>query len=426
MNHFEYGPEGLACEGVPLAKIASAVGTPVYVYSRATLERHFTVFRDALAAAGVADPLIAYAVKANSNIAVLKVLGKLGAGADTVSEGEVRRALAAGIPGERIVFSGVGKKRGEIAFALQAGVAEINVESEPELNLIAAVAAELGVKAKVAFRVNPDVAAGGHAKIATGKSENKFGVSFAEAARLYANASNNANLEPIGVACHIGSQITDLTPMRQAFTKMRGLVEQLLGEGLHVERLDLGGGLGVPYFDMPEPPSPADFAAMVGEVTKGLPVKLAFEPGRVIAANAGVLVSEVIHVHERPEGKRFLVIDAAMNDLIRPAMYDAFHDIRPVIQRAQQEQQGKSVYDVVGPICETGDTFTRDRALPTFGPGDLVAFMSAGAYGAAMASEYNTRPLVPEVLVDGDRFAVIRARPSYEEMLARDVAPEWV
>jgi diaminopimelate decarboxylase len=421
VNHFEYCPEGLACEGVPLARIAAEVGTPVYVYSRATLERHFTVFRDALAAAGVVDPLIAYAVKANSNVAVLKVLGNLGAGADTVSEGEVRRALAAGIPGERIVFSGVGKKRGEIAFALQAGVAEINVESEPELNLIASVAAELGVKAKVAFRVNPDVAAGGHAKIATGKSENKFGVSFAEAARLYANASNNANLEPIGVACHIGSQITDLTPMRQAFTKMRGLVEQLLGEGLHVERLDLGGGLGVPYFDMPEPPSPAEFAAMVGEVTKGLPVKLAFEPGRVIAANAGVLVSEVIHVHERPEGKRFLVIDAAMNDLIRPAMYDAFHDIRPLTKRA-----GETSYDVVGPICETGDTFTRDRVLPPLAAGELVAFMSAGAYGAAMASEYNTRPLVPEVLVDGDRFAVIRARPSYEEMLARDLTPDWV
>ena len=421
MNHFEYGPEGLACEGVPLARIAAEVGTPVYVYSRATLERHFTVFRDALTAAGIVDPLVAYAVKANSNVAVLKVLGDLGAGADTVSEGEVRRALAAGVPPERIVFSGVGKARREIEFALKAGVAEINVESEPELNLIAEVAAGLGLRAKVAFRVNPDVAAGGHAKIATGKSENKFGVSFAEAARLYANASNNAHLQPIGVACHIGSQITDLAPMRAAFTKMRSLVEQLLGEGLSVERLDLGGGLGVPYFNSPEPPSPAEFGAMVGEVTRGLPVKLAFEPGRVIAANAGVLVSEVIHVHERPEGRKFLVIDAAMNDLIRPAMYDAFHDIRPVVKRA-----GETVYDVVGPVCETGDTFTRDRALPPFAAGDLVAFMSAGAYGSAMASEYNTRPLVPEVLVDGGRYAVIRKRPTYEEMLARDLVPDWV
>ncbi|NGM49581.1 diaminopimelate decarboxylase [Caulobacter sp. 602-2] len=421
MNHFEYGPEGLACEGVPLAKIAAEVGTPVYVYSRATLERHFTVFRDALVEAGVVDPLVAYAVKANSNVAVLKVLGDLGAGADTVSEGEVRRALAAGIPGERIVFSGVGKKRDEIAFALKVGVAEINVESEPEMELIASVAAELGVRAKIAFRVNPDVAAGGHAKIATGKSENKFGVSFAEAARLYANASNNAALEPIGVACHIGSQIVDLEPMREAFTKMRGLVEKLIGESLSVERLDLGGGLGVPYFNHPEPPPPAAFAAMVAEVTKGLPVKLAFEPGRVIAANAGVMVSEVIHVHERPEGRKFLVIDAAMNDLVRPAMYDAFHDIRPV-----QPKSGESVYDVVGPVCETGDTFTRDRTLPPFGPGDLVAFMSAGAYGSAMASEYNTRPLIPEVLVDGDRYAVIRKRPTYDEMLARDLVPDWV
>jgi diaminopimelate decarboxylase len=421
VNHFEYGPEGLACEGVPLARIAAQVGTPVYVYSRATLERHFTVFRGALELAGVVDPLIAYAVKANSNVAVLKVLGDLGAGADTVSEGEVRRALAAGIPADRIVFSGVGKARREIEFALKAGVAEINVESEPELNLIADVAASLGLRAKVAFRVNPDVAAGGHAKIATGKAENKFGVSFAEAARLYANASNSAHLDPIGVACHIGSQITDLAPMREAFTKMRGLVEQLLGEGLSVERLDLGGGLGVPYFNMPTPPSPADFAAMVGEVTKGLPVKLAFEPGRVIAANAGVLVSEVLHVHERPEGKRFLVIDAAMNDLLRPAMYDAFHDIRPLVKR-----DGEAVYDVVGPICETGDTFTRDRQMQALKAGELVAFMSAGAYGAAMASEYNTRPLVPEVLVDGDKFAVIRARPSYEEILARDLVPDWV
>nr|WP_295105308.1 diaminopimelate decarboxylase [uncultured Caulobacter sp.] len=426
MNHFEYGPEGLACEGVALARIAAEVGTPVYVYSRATLERHFTVFRDALVAAGVVDPLVAYAVKANSNVAVLKVLGDLGAGADTVSEGEVRRALAAGIPPERIVFSGVGKARREIAFALKTGVAEINVESEPELNLIAEVAAELGVRAKVAFRVNPDVAAGGHAKIATGKSENKFGVSFAEAARLYANASNNANLEPVGVACHIGSQITDLTPMREAFSKMRGLVEQLLGEGLSVQRLDLGGGLGVPYFNHPEPPSPADFAAMVGEVTKGLPVKLAFEPGRVIAANAGVMVSEVIHVHARPEGRKFLVIDAAMNDLVRPAMYDAFHDIRPVVKRPESQKGGETVYDVVGPVCETGDTFTRDRVLPPLAAGDLVAFMSAGAYGSAMASEYNTRPLVPEVLVDGDRYAVIRKRPTYEEMLARDLVPDWV
>ncbi len=422
MNHFEVRGDELHCENVPLSRIAAEVGTPVYVYSRATFERHYTVFRDALVQAGVVDPLVAYAVKANSNVSVLKVLGDLGAGADTVSEGEIRRALAAGIPGERIVFSGVGKTRGEIAFALRAGVSEINVESEPELKLVAAVAEELQLRAPIVFRVNPDVAAGGHAKIATGKAENKFGVSFAEAARLYANASNHPHLNPLGVACHIGSQITDLAPFEAAFRKMRGLVESLRAEGLSVERLDLGGGLGVPYFNQPDPPAPAAYAAMVARVMEGLPdIRLAFEPGRVIAANAGVLVAGVIHLHERPEGRKFLVLDAAMNDLIRPAMYDSFHDIRPV--RATDAEPVP--LDVVGPVCETGDTFTRERLLPPMGPGDRVAFMSAGAYGAAMASEYNSRPLVPEVLVDGDRYAVIRRRPSYEEMLADEVPGEW-
>ncbi|HRD28377.1 MAG TPA: diaminopimelate decarboxylase [Caulobacter sp.] len=422
MNHFEVRGGELHCEDTPLSRIAEVVGTPVYVYSRATLERHFTVFRQALVEAGLGDPLIAYAVKANSNVAVLRVLGELGAGADTVSEGEIRRALAAGIPGERIVFSGVGKTRGEIAFALTAGVSEINVESEPELTLVAEVAGSLGLRAPVVFRVNPDVAAGGHAKIATGKAENKFGVSFDEAARLYANAANHPHLKPLGVACHIGSQITDLAPFEAAFTRMRRLVEALRGEGLTVERLDLGGGLGVPYFDMPDPPGPEAYAAMVGRVMAGLEdVRFAFEPGRVIAANAGVLLAGVTHLNVRPEGRRFLVLDAAMNDLIRPAMYEAFHDIRPV--RATDATPVPC--DVVGPVCETGDTFTRDRLLPPLAAGDLVAFMSAGAYGAAMASEYNSRPLVPEVLVDGDRFAVIRRRPTYDEMLALETPAQW-
>jgi diaminopimelate decarboxylase len=422
MNHFELQGGELHCEDVPLAAIAQAVGTPVYVYSTATFERHYTVFRDAFRAyPALGDPLIAYAVKANSNVSILKTLGDLGAGADTVSEGEIRRALAAGIPPERIVFSGVGKQRHELEFALKAGIGEINVESEPEMKLVAQVAGEVGVRAKIAIRVNPDVSAGGHAKISTGKADSKFGVDFAEAARLYANASNNAHLAPVGVTCHIGSQITDLAPLRSAYARMRGLVEQLRGEGFEIQRLDLGGGLGVPYFNMPEPPPPSALAAVVAETMAGLDIDLAFEPGRVIAANAGVLVSKVIHVHERAD-RRFLVLDAAMNDLIRPAMYDAFHDIRPV--RARQGEP--KAYDVVGPICETGDTFTRDRMLPPLEAGDLVAFMSAGAYGAAMSSEYNSRPLVPEVLVRGDQFAVIRPRPTYDEMLAREPVAPWL
>ncbi|MFN3856163.1 MAG: diaminopimelate decarboxylase [Caulobacter sp.] len=423
MNHFEAQSGELYCEEVPLARIAEAVGTPVYVYSQATLERHFTVFREALRAhPKLGEPLVAFAVKCNSNISVLRVLAALGAGADTVSEGEIRRALAAGIPASRIVFSGVGKSHREITFALRQGVAEINVESEPELDLIAQIAEGLDMAAPVVFRVNPDVEAGGHAKIATGKAENKFGVSFTEARRLYARAAAHPHLKPLGVACHIGSQITDLAPFEAAFTRMRGLVEDLRADGFTVERLDLGGGLGVPYFNQPEPPAPSEYAAMVARVIGGLDVQLAFEPGRVIAANAGVLLAQVMHRHERPEGRKFLVLDAAMNDLIRPAMYEAFHDIRPV----RTNNRPPEPFDVVGPVCETGDTFTRDRNLPPLEPGELVAFMSAGAYGAAMASEYNSRPLVPEVLVFGDRFAVIRRRPSYEEMLADESQAGWL
>ncbi len=424
MDHFDYREGELWCEGVALSAIAKAVGTPVYVYSSATLERHFNVFQDAFKGLGVGEPLVAYAVKANSNLSVLSTLAAQGAGADTVSEGEVRRALAAGIPPSRIVFSGVGKTAAELAFAVQTGVCEINVESEPELDLLAEVAARLGKRQAIAIRVNPDVSAGGHAKIATGKSENKFGVSFAEALRLYAKAESLPSIHAAGVACHIGSQITDLTPMREAFAKMRGLVENLRQHGHKVERLDLGGGLGVPYFNQPTPPAPNAFAAMVADVTQGLNVQLAFEPGRMIAANAGVLVSEVIHVHERPEGRRFLVLDAGMNDLIRPAMYDAYHAISPLKEPAGDA--GLLTYDVVGPVCETGDTFTRDRDLPPLGAGDLVAFLSAGAYGAAMSSEYNSRPLVPEVLVKGEHYAVIRPRPTYEEMLAREPMAPWL
>ncbi|HEY3696619.1 diaminopimelate decarboxylase [Phenylobacterium sp.] len=422
MNHFEPSQGVMACESVPLPTIAEAVGTPVYVYSSATLERHYEVLRDALMAAGLGRPLIAFAVKANSNVAVIKTLARLGCGADVVSEGEIRRALAAGVPPERIVFSGVGKTAREIAFALKTGVAEINVESEPELEAVARIAAELKVRAAIAIRVNPDVEAGGHAKISTGKADSKFGVSFSEAARLYAAAAVNAHLDPVGVAYHIGSQIVDLGPMEAACRKMRGLVEQLRAEGLPVRRLDLGGGLGVPYFDQPDPPGVEPYAAMIARVMQGLDVEFAFEPGRMICANAGVLVARVIHVHRRPEGRNFLVLDAAMNDLIRPAMYDAFHDIRAVKPRPGEPV----LYDVVGPVCESGDTFTRDRLLPPLEAGDLVAFMTAGAYGAAMASEYNTRPLVPEAMVKGGEWAVIRPRPSYEDMLAAERPASWL
>jgi diaminopimelate decarboxylase len=427
MNHFELRGGELFCEGVPLARLAGEVGTPLYVYSTATLERHYTVLRDALMAEGIrgehgGEPLIAFAVKANSNLAVLKTLARLGSGADTVSEGEIRRALAAGIPAEKIVFSGVGKTEGEIAFALKSGVSEVNVESEPELELVSKVARSLGTRAVIAIRVNPDVSAGGHEKISTGKADNKFGVSFSEAERLYAKAANDAGLRPVGVTCHIGSQITDLAPMAAAFAKMRGLVERLRAEGHPVERLDLGGGLGAPYFNTPEPPPPADYARMIAQTMAGLDIAYSFEPGRMIAANAGVLVARVLHIHARPEGRKFAVLDAAMNDLIRPAMYEAYHEIVPVKPRPGTPE----VYDVVGPICETGDTFTRERALPPLQAGDLVAFLTAGAYGAVMSSEYNSRRLVPEVLVKGEDWAVVRPRPTYEDMLAREAPAPWL
>ena len=423
MNHFELKGGELACEDVALSRIAEAVGTPVYIYSTATLERHYRVFEAAFAAfPELGHASIAYAVKANSNIAVLATLARAGAGADTVSEGEIRRALAAGVPASRIVFSGVGKTAHELAFALDAGVAQINVESEPELDLVAGIAAKRSARATIAIRVNPGVGAGGHDKITTGHASSKFGVSLGEAERLYAKASNAASLRPVGLACHIGSQITDLAPLEAAFRQMRGLVERLRGEGLSVERLDLGGGLGVPYFNQSDPPTPDAYAAMVAGVLRGLDVELAFEPGRVIAANAGVLLARVVHIHARPDGRRFLVLDAAMNDLIRPAMYDAYHDLRPVRPRP-----GAALpFDVVGPVCETADTFTRDRPLPPLEAGDLVAFMTAGAYGAVMASEYNSRPLAPEVLVRGAEFAVIRERPSYDDMLRRERLPVWL
>ena len=418
MNHFDYRGGQLCCEDVNLADIAAAVGTPAYIYSTATLERHYKVFKDAFAPR---DVLVAFAVKANANIAVLATLAAQGAGADTVSQGEIERALKAGVPAARIIFSGVGKTEAELAFAVKAGVHQINVESAAELETLSRIAASLRAKPAIAIRVNPDVGAGGHDKISTGKGDAKFGVSVDQALALYARAAGDAHLAAKGLAVHIGSQIKQLAPLEAAFGVLRGMAERLRGEGLRIERLDLGGGLGVPYFNEPDPPSPTDYAAMVDRVFDGLDVALAFEPGRMIAGNAGVLLARVVRVQERP-GRPILVLDAGMNDLIRPAIYDAYHEIKPVKQAAGAAQE----FDVVGPICETGDTFTRKRALPAMQPGDLVAFMTAGAYGAVMASTYNARALVPEVLVRGAAFAVVRRRWELADQLALEQLPDWM
>jgi len=417
VNHFEYRGGALCCEGVKLADIAEAVGTPAYVYSTATLERHYQVFRDAFLPRNV---LVAFAVKANANIAVIATLARQGAGADTVSRGEIERALMAGVPAEKIIFSGVGKTADELAFAVQAGVHEINVESRAELEMLSEIARGVGKQAPIAIRVNPDVGAGGHDKISTGKSDAKFGVSPEQALALYARAADDPHLHAQGLAVHIGSQIRDLAPLEAAFRVMRSLAEKLRSNGIAIERLDLGGGLGVPYFNEPDPPSPAEYAAMVARVFDGLDIGLSFEPGRMIAANAGVLLSRVVRLQERP--RPIVVLDAAMNDLIRPAIYDAYHGIKPLKQATASEQ----AVDVVGPICETGDTFTRNRMLPPLEAGDLVAFMTAGAYGAVMASTYNARALVPEVLVSGEKFEVVRRRWDVAEQLRLESLPAWM
>ena len=421
MDHFLYRGGVLHAEDVPLTEIASAVGTPFYVYSAATLTRHYRVLQEALEGM---PHLICYAMKANSNLAVLRLMANLGAGMDVVSGGEYRRARAAGVPGERIVFSGVGKTRDEMRLALTEGIRQFNVESEPELRALSEVATSLGVTAPVTLRVNPDVDAKTHAKIATGKAENKFGVPIARAREVYAEAAALPGIEVVGVDVHIGSQLTDLAPFEAAFTKVAELVEALRGDGHDIRRLDLGGGLGIPYRRANEaPPLPFDYGAVIRRTVGHLGCEIEIEPGRLVAGNAGLLVSSVIW-RKAGDGRDFLILDAAMNDLIRPAMYDAWHDIVPV----EEPPAGVDLaeIDVVGPVCETGDTFARARALPPLDSGDLVAFRSAGAYGAVMASEYNTRPLVPEVLVQGDHFAVVRARPSFDEMLDRDTIPPWI
>ena len=421
MDHFTYRDGVLHAEDVALPRIAAEVGTPVYVYSTATLTRHYRVFQEALKGL---DHLICYSIKANGNLAVLATLARLGAGMDVVSGGELRRALAAGVPGERIVFSGVGKTPDEMRLALDHRIRQFNVESEPELEALDAVARSMGIRAPVTLRVNPDVDALTHAKIATGKSENKFGVPIAKAREVYARAGAMEGIEVVGVDVHIGSQLTDLAPFRQAFAAVARLTEALREDGHTIRRLDLGGGLGIPYRHSNEaPPLPFDYGALIRETVGHLGAEVQIEPGRLIAGNAGILLASVIYLKEG-EGRDFLILDAAMNDLIRPAMYDAWHDIVAVAEPAPDAPTGP--VDVVGPVCETGDTFARARALPRLGAGDLVAFRSAGAYGAVMASEYNARPLVPEVLVDGDQFAVIRPRPTYEDMLGRDKLPEWL
>ena len=421
LDHFLYRDGQLFAEDVPVAEIAAAVGTPVYIYSTATLLRHYRLFDEALS---WGPHLVCYAMKAASNQAILKTLAEAGAGMDVVSGGEYARAKAAGVPSERIVFSGVGKTREEIRTALEGGIRQFNIESEPEMRVISEVAASMGVIAPVTVRVNPDVDAKTHAKIATGKSENKFGIPIARAREVYAEAARLPGLKVIGIDVHIGSQLTDLEPFAMAYRKVAELTETLRGDGHEISRLDLGGGLGIPYTRSNEaPPLPLEYGAMIERELGHLGCEIEIEPGRLIAGNAGILVSRVIYLKEG-EGRNFLILDAAMNDLIRPAMYEAHHDIVPVSEAAPGVEQ--QPFDVVGPVCESGDTFARARDLAPLAPDDLVAFRSAGAYGAVMASEYNTRALIPEVLVKDDQFAVIRPRPSFDDIINRDSLPEWL
>jgi diaminopimelate decarboxylase len=421
MHHFAYRGGVLHAEDVSLAALAEQIGTPFYCYATATLERHYRVLQQAFAGL---DTLICYAIKANSNQAVIATLVRLGAGMDVVSEGELRRALAAGVHADRIIFAGVGKTREEMAFALGQGILGLNVESEPELEALSDVAASLSLTARIALRVNPDVDAKTHAKIATGKAENKFGVPYADAPRLFARAAALPGIEASGIHMHIGSQITDLSPFRNAFTLMRELVGVLRAAGHRIQHLDLGGGLGVPYHSGNDiPPSPQAYAQVVRETLGDLGLKIVLEPGRVIVANAGVLVSRVIYA-KRGRDKTFTIVDAAMNDLIRPTLYEAEHEIWPVREAAGRE--APVLQDVVGPVCETGDYLALNRKLPPFAAGELIAFMTAGAYGAAMSSTYNTRLLVPEVLVRGDAWAVVRPRPTFDDLIGLDRMPGWL
>jgi diaminopimelate decarboxylase len=421
MRHFDYRDGVLHAEDVNLAALAEAVGTPFYCYSTATLERHYRVFADAFA--GV-DHLVCYAMKANSNQSVLRTLAKLGAGADVVSGGELKRALAAGIPANKILFSGVGKTEAELRAALAANILCINVESEPELDLLSKLATETGHTARISIRVNPDVDSRTHAKISTGKSENKFGIPIARARAVYAKAAKLPGITVTGVDMHIGSQITDLGPMEEAFRLLAEFVTTLRGDGHTISHVDFGGGLGIPYYeDRAAPPEPLAYAQMVKRVTHNLGCTLMFEPGRMIVGNAGILVTRVIYV-KHGDARNFVIIDAAMNDLIRPTLYEAYHQIMPV--RAAPKDAPVMVADVVGPVCETGDYLALGRNLPEPKAGDLLAIMTAGAYGAVQSGTYNTRPLIPEVLVKGDQYAVVRPRIEVEQLIAMDTPAPWL
>jgi diaminopimelate decarboxylase len=423
MDHFTLKDGVLHAEDVALPAIAEAVGTPVYIYSTATIERHAAVFKAALAdvESGPLGPLIAFAVKANPNRAVLATLAAAGLGADVVSGGELMRARAAGIAADKIVFSGVGKTAEEMRLGLREGIFQFNIESEPEAEMLSAVAIEMGVKAPVAFRINPNVVAGTHAKISTGGSEDKFGVAYDRAVAAYARAAELPGLDVRGIAVHIGSQLTDLAPSRAAFEKVGLLIAELRSLGHDIVTADLGGGLGVPYDPAkPIPPLPDAYGAVVREVTKGWNVRLIFEPGRVIVGNAGVLLTRVIRVKPGVTDP-FVIVDAAMNDLMRPSLYDAWHDIRSVTPTSEQ-----MTAHIVGPICESGDTFAKRRPMDAVQAGDLVTFMTTGAYGATMANTYNSRALTPEVLVNGGEWAVVRERQPLEALIAADKLPPWI
>jgi diaminopimelate decarboxylase len=421
MNHFEYRDGALFAEDVAIADIAEAVGTPFYCYSTATLTRHFRVFREALAGL---DTLVCYAMKANSNQAVLKTLVAEGAGMDVVSEGELRRALAAGCPPEKIVFSGVAKTAREIALALDTGILCFNVESEPELVRISEIAAARGKTATISLRINPDVDAKTHAKITTGKAENKFGIPYERAREVYAHAASLPGIRVAGVDMHIGSQITDMEPFDAAYGLLADLVRDLRADGHQIDHVDAGGGLGIPYqLEGAAPPDPSAYAAIVRKRLGNLGAKILFEPGRMIVGNAGILVSEVVYVKEGA-AKTFVIVDAGMNDLIRPTLYEAHHDIQPV---ELPEPGTREVFaDVVGGVCETGDYLALDRTMAAVEAGDLIAVMTAGAYGAVQGSSYNTRPLAAEVLVNGSEFAVVRPRQSYDDLIGMDRLPSWL